>query len=243
MPDRRSPIPDPRFPIPTPHPPAAKICGLTNLEDALVAAAAGADFLGFIFYPPSKRAVTPATVAHISAALRGRPNCPILVGVFVDETAAAMAQILDQCQLDLAQLSGRETPGIVGDPSSELFGRCFKALKPTSLAEAQAEVEWYLPTEPQPGHPTLLIDAYHPSLPGGTGQTADWSIAAALAELTPGLMLAGGLNPNNVAQAIRQVRPFAVDVAGGVEARPGRKDHALIRAFIQNTKATADEVD
>ena len=89
----------------------------------------------------------------------------------------------------------------------------------------------------------MLIDTYHPTLRGGTGQTADWSIAAALTELTPGLMLAGGLNPANVAQAIHQVRPFAVDVAGGVEARPGRKDHALVRAFIKEAKGTRTSAD
>jgi phosphoribosylanthranilate isomerase len=220
------------------QPPFVKICGLTNLEDALFAAEAGADFLGFIFYPPSKRAVTPATVAHISAALRDRSHCPILVGVFVDETAAAMAQILDQCRLDLAQLSGRETPDTVGDPNSPIYGRVFKVLKPIALAEAQAEVEWYIPPEIRPGVPSLLIDTYHPTLPGGTGQTADWSIAAELARQIPRLMLAGGLNPGNVVEAIEQVKPFAVDVAGGVEARPGRKDHALVEAFIEEAKGT-----
>jgi phosphoribosylanthranilate isomerase len=220
------------------RPPAVKICGLTNLEDALAAADAGADYLGFIFYPPSKRAVTPPTVAHISAVLRRRPERPLLVGVFVDETAEAMAQILDRSRLDLAQLSGRETPNLIGDPESPIYGRCFKALKPTTLAEAEAEVEWYLPLEPLPGSPSLLVDAYHPTLPGGTGRKADWTIAAELARSTPGLMLAGGLNPDNVVQAIEQVRPFAVDVAGGVEARPGRKDHAKVRAFIQRAKGT-----
>jgi phosphoribosylanthranilate isomerase len=216
--------------------PLVKICGLTNLEDALAAADAGADFLGFIFYPPSKRAVTPPAVAHITAVLRRRSACPILVGVFVDETAQAMAQILDSCHLDLAQLSGRETPNIIGDPASPLYDRCYKALKPTTLAEAKAEIEWYLPPEPHPAAPTVLIDAYHPTLPGGTGRTADWAIAAALADATPGLMLAGGLNPDNVSLAIRQVRPFAVDVAGGVEAGPGRKDHALVQAFVDQVK-------
>lgn len=218
--------------------PAVKICGLTNVEDARFAADAGADFLGFIFYPPSKRAVTPATVAHIAAALRAKSHCPVLVGVFVDETGTAMANILDRCQLDLAQLSGDETPNLVGDPGSPIYGRCYKTIKPTALDEAYAELEWYLPPERQPGQPSLLVDAYHPDLPGGTGRTADWSIAAALADVAPGLMLAGGLNPANVAEAIRQVRPFAVDVAGGVEARPGRKDHAKVQAFIENARTT-----
>ena len=214
-----------------------KICGLTNVEDARVAADAGADFLGFVFHPPSKRAVTPATVAHISAVLRARGDRPMLVGVFVDETADTIAQLLDSCRLDLAQLSGHETPNLIGDPDSPLFGRSFKALKPTNLVEAEAEAEWYLPPVMTPSAPSLLIDAFHPDLPGGTGLRADWAIAAELARTTPRLMLAGGLNPENVTEAILQVRPFAVDVSGGVESQPGRKNRDQIKAFIENAKA------
>jgi phosphoribosylanthranilate isomerase len=228
----------PQPPAPSPRPPLVKICGLTNLEDALAAAEAGADFLGFIFYPRSKRAVTPATVARISAALGELTRPPLLVGVFVDEAAVTMAEILASCRLNLAQLSGREPANIVGDPASPLYGRCYKVLKPATLAEAQAEAEWYMPPEPDRVAPSLMIDAYHPTLQGGTGRTADWAIAATLARSTPGLMLAGGLTPDNVEAAIHQVRPFAVDVAGGVEAGPGRKDHALLRAFIQRAKRT-----
>jgi phosphoribosylanthranilate isomerase len=212
-----------------------KICGLTNLEDAWAAVAAGADYLGFIFYPPRPRSVTPETVQRIASVLRSDPRCPILVGVFVDETSEQMADTLAFCGLDLAQLSGDEPPALIGDPASPLYGRSYKALRPASAAEAEAEAEWY--RAPQPGKgPSLLLDAYHPTLRGGTGQTADWAVAGRLAEGVPGLMLAGGLRPDNVAAAVKQVRPFAVDVASGVEAKPGRKDQALVQGFVANAK-------
>jgi phosphoribosylanthranilate isomerase len=214
-----------------------KICGLTTLEDAQLAADAGADLLGFILYSASPRAVTPETAQTIVASLRRRPECPLLVGVFVNEPAATVASILDQCALDLAQLHGDEPPSFVGDPASLLYGRSYKALRPTTLAEAEADSEWYLPPNPVAGRPALLLDAYHPRLRGGSGHSANWTIAARLASQTPGLLLAGGLNPANVAAAVRQVRPFGVDVASGVEASPGRKDPDLVRAFIQVAKA------
>ena len=219
-----------------------KICGITNLDDALVTLEAGADYLGFIFYPPSKRAIDVQNAQCIVSHLRAEPQFasadpPLLVGVFVDETAASMADILDLCQLDLAQLSGDEVPAFIGDADSPLFGRSFKALRPTSLDEARAEAEWYLPPQMLPGQPALLIDTYHPTLRGGSGQTGDWGLIAQLAQETPQLMLAGGLTADNVFSAVKQVQPFAVDVASGVEASPGRKDHALVRAFIANAKA------
>ena len=210
-----------------------KICGLTNVADALAAARAGADFLGFIFYPPSPRTTNESDVTTMVQALRQEPHCPRLVGVFVNETAATMAGVLDRCGLDLAQLHGDETPNLIGDPASPLYGRSYKVLKPASLAEAEAEMEWYLPPEPKPGNPTVLIDTLHPTLHGGTGEVADWSMAATLANGQAGFMLAGGLTPVNVAEAIRQVRPFAVDVASGVEARKGVKDHEKVRAFVR----------
>ena len=217
--------------------PRVKICGITNLDDALVAIQAGADYLGFILYPPSKRAITEKEVHYLVSRLREQPDCPLLVGVFVDETADSMAQTLDYCGLDLAQLSGNETPNLIGDPASPIYGKSYKALRPMSVDEAEAEAEWYLPPEIAPGQPSLLIDAYHATLYGGTGQTADWSLAAQMAKSIPSLMLAGGLNPDNVALAARQVRPYAVDAASGVESSPGRKDHSLVRSFIANAKA------
>jgi phosphoribosylanthranilate isomerase len=213
-----------------------KICGITNLADAQVAVEAGADYLGFIFYPPSKRAIELEAARQIVAELRAAPGCPLLVGVFVNETAVHTAHILDTCQLDLAQLSGEETPSLIGDPHSPIYGRAYKALRPASLAEAEADAEWYTSPVVAAGAPTLLLDTYHPTLRGGTGQTTDWQMAATLAQKTPGLMLAGGLTPTNVAEAIAQVRPFAVDTASGVETAPGLKDHNLVRLFISRAK-------
>ena len=234
-----------------------KICGLTNLDDAQTAVTAGADYLGFIFYPPSKRSIDINTAKTIVQMVRHAPFCPILVGVFVNESGSRMAEVLDEVGLDLAQLSGEEVPFLVGDEQSPIYGRSYKALRPTSLAEAEADAEWYavdgnvaerdpsvqlsVKSEQSPisslQSPSLLIDTYHPTLRGGTGEIGDWTMSAQLAQKVPGLMLAGGLNADNVAEAVRVVQPFAVDVASGVEASPGQKDPALVRAFIQNAKS------
>lgn len=224
-----------------PFTPWVKVCGITNLEDALAAVEAGADYLGFVFYPPSKRAIEVEAAAAIAAELRQRPDCPLLVAVFVNETAAVMAATVERCRLDLAQLSGDEPPALIGDSRSPLYGRSYKALRPASLAEAEADADWFLsPAFPagvqaggrRPVAPALLIDSYHPTLRGGSGETGDWAMSARLAAKVPGLMLAGGLTADNVAEAVRQVRPFAVDVASGVEITPGRKDRRLMQAFV-----------
>lgn len=219
-----------------------KICGLTTLDDALLAADAGADLLGFIFYAGSKRHVTVDGVRPIAARLRARPACPLLVGVFVNETAATMAAVLDACTLDLAQLHGDEVPRLIGDPASPLYGRSFKAIRPHSYLEAQAEAEWYVPPTPRPDFPDLLVDAWHPTAYGGTGETGDWALAAQLTADVPRLLLAGGLTPDNVARAVAQVRPWGVDVAGGTEAAPGRKDPARLHAFIANARRAAADL-
>ncbi|MCA9929555.1 MAG: phosphoribosylanthranilate isomerase [Anaerolineales bacterium] len=217
-----------------------KICGITNLEDALAAADAGADFLGFIFYPPSKRSIDVEAAKKIVAHLRRRRNCPVLVGVFVNETGTHMAHVLDTVGLDLAQLSGEEVPKLVGDESSPIYGRSYKVLRPASFAEAEADAEWFLSPQSSVLSPQLLIDTYHPTLRGGTGEIGDWEMSAKLAAQIPGLMIAGGLNADNVVEAVQQIRPFAVDVAGGVEAHPGKKDPDLVRAFIRNAKLIDD---
>lgn len=209
-----------------------KICGLRTLADAIEAADAGADYLGFIFYPLSIRAVTVEQVQPIAAGLRSRANCPILVGVFVDEPVDAVAGTLDACGLDLAQLSGDEPPEWLRDPASPLAGRGYKAIRPETLAQATRQASVYRPEPPSATGPDLLLDTYHPTLKGGTGETVDWEIAAHLARARPRLMLAGGLSLANVAAAVERVRPFAVDVASGVELAPGVKDPRVLRAFV-----------
>lgn len=213
-----------------------KICGITNLDDALVAVESGADYLGFIFYPPSKRAIGLQGAKQIIQELLQRADCPLLVGVFVNETAAYMAHVIEDLRLDFAQLSGEEVPSMIADRQSPLFGRAYKGIRPATQTEAEVEAEWYLIPD-RPDHlPSLLVDTYHPTLRGGSGEIGDWTLSAALAQKHPGLMLAGGLTAGNVSQAVRIVRPFAVDVASGVEAQPGKKDNALVRTFIEEAK-------
>lgn len=209
-----------------------KICGLTNLADAEAAVEAGADLLGFIFYPKSPRYVSPEMVQAIVAALRGGDNGrsasgPLMVGVFVNTAADEIAAILDQTGLDYAQLHGDEPPATV----AALNGRGFKALRPTSADLALAQAADYA-AYPGPAAPQLHIEGYSPTAYGGAGARADWSIAAQVAAAYPRLLLAGGLDPDIVHLAIRQVRPWGVDVSSGVETSPGRKDHAKLRAFI-----------
>lgn len=213
-----------------------KICGITDLADAVAAVQSGADYLGFILYPPSKRAINAKNVKQIVEDLRQDPDCPLLVGVFVNETAGYMVQMLEECRLDLAQLSGDEVPSLVADERSPLFGHAYKGIRPASMTEAQVEAEWYAVPDRSGRLPSLLIDSYHPNLWGGTGETGDWQLSARLAQQYPGLMLAGGLNSGNVAAAVRQVRPFAVDVASGVETSPGKKDHEQVALFIKEAK-------
>jgi phosphoribosylanthranilate isomerase len=205
-----------------------KICGTTNLDDALAAAEAGADLLGFIFYPRSPRYVAPEAVAEIVRVVRARciapPQC---VGVFVNTPTQEVQAILAQTGLDLAQLHGDEPVEQV----QALSGRGFKAIRPTETEQATALATAYAAFG-SPSGPQLLIDAYHPQLYGGGGRRGDWEIAAAVARRVERLLLAGGLTPENVAEAVRRVKPWGVDVASGVEAAPGRKDHAKMRAFI-----------
>jgi len=206
-----------------------KICGITHLEDARCAASAGADFLGFILYPKSPRYIAPEAAGEIVQAIRAEfgaaPRC---VGVFVDEPVDAVRAAIETVHLDLAQLHGAETPDVV----AALAPRAFKALRPQTLAEAQKAFASYGPPSAPSTAPALLVDAYHPQQMGGTGQVADLEIARWLAERCR-LLLAGGLTPDNVADAIAQVRPWGVDVASGVEVSKGKKDHAKVREFIE----------
>jgi phosphoribosylanthranilate isomerase len=212
-----------------------KICGITNVGDACVAVEAGADLLGLIFYPKSPRYVAPERAAFITGAVRGiyGPRRPRFVGVFVDEPVERIRLLLDTLGLDLAQLHGHEPAGVI----RQLCPRAFKAIRPHTGAQAQAALDTYRDTVPDdPRLPELLVDAYHPQKLGGTGHKADPELARWFARRTR-LLLAGGLTPDNVRAAVKQIRPWGVDVSSGVELRPGVKDPARIRAFLQAVRA------
>lgn len=201
-----------------------KICGIRTLAEALAALDAGADMLGFNFYPPSPRYIDQGACARIVSALRALDKKAIYASVFVNEDPLRMRETLSVCGLDLAQLSGDEEPGIL----ASLDGCAFKAVRPTTLIEAVDLLSRY--TRPSP--PALLVDASVKGAYGGTGQTSSWTIARSLAGQAP-ILLAGGLTPDNVGEAIHQVQPWGVDVASGVESSPGVKEAAKIRAFVE----------
>ena len=200
-----------------------KICGLTNLGDALAAVEAGADLLGFNFYPSSPRYIALEVCTRIVSELRARGMQVVTVGVFVNLPAVEMLKIMDTCRLDLAQLSGDESPGAGSDRAARLQG-----LTPGKYRGAARSLANY---KPRSEAPAWLIDAHRAGQYGGTGKIAEWNLARSLARKAP-ILLAGGLNPTNVAQAVRQVQPWGVDVASGVETSPGIKDDAKMRAFV-----------
>ena len=202
----------------------SKICGITCIDDALAAVAAGADAVGFVFYAKSPRAVTVLQARAIIAAL---PPFVTSVGLFVNASACELNETLDAVPLDLLQFHGDETP-----EQCEGYHRPFiKALRVKAgddIAQACARYS---------NASGILLDAYVEGVPGGTGEVFDWSLIPQ--RLSKPIILAGGLSANNVAQAIAQVRPYAVDVSGGVEKSKGIKDHAKIRAFMQAVRATS----
>ncbi len=212
-----------------------KICGITSLADALVAAEAGADLLGLNFYKSSPRYVTSENASNICDSLREQlgAECPVLVGIFVNELVSNVSLITGQVGLDFAQLSGDESDAMM----AELHGIGFKAIRPMNLAMALDDVQYFSNSMPSDERaPSLLLDAYHPNLFGGTGEEASVEVALAVKERVPRLMLAGGLNPENVAARIEVIQPWGVDVASGVEAEPGVKNAALVKAFIAAAK-------
>jgi phosphoribosylanthranilate isomerase len=205
-----------------------KICGIRTLEEALAALEAGADLLGFNFYPPSPRSLSPVECARIQAGLAGCGFTGRGVGIFVNAPPFEVLGIMDECGLALAQLSGDEPP----EDLELLQGRAYKAIRPRTAAEARSQaVEYTTHPDPNPAAPALLVDAYHPGQYGGVGQVGNWELAAILAPAYP-VLLAGGLRPENVARALAEVHPWGVDVASGVEASPGRKDPARVAAFV-----------
>lgn len=214
-----------------------KICGITNVDDGRCAAEAGADLLGFVFYPKSPRYVEPAAAGEITAALRQEfgQQAPRMVGVFVDEPPKRVEAILDEAGLDLAQLHGSEPPAEL----RMLQPRAFKAIRPQGRGDAEAMTASFYDVVPDSDDlPQFLIDAYHPWKFGGTGQMTDLAVAKLIAKRFR-LLLAGGLTPETVGPAIERVRSWGVDVSSGVEREKGVKDHDKVRAFI----AAAREAD
>ncbi len=221
-----------------------KICGITNLEDAVCALEAGADLLGFVFYPKSPRYITSDRVGQIVQVLRSSQfaihNSARFVGLFVNESVERIQALLTETQLDYAQLHGDEAPDVL----VQLGARAFRAIRPTDPLDALNQAErFYRPegaratlADTLDAAPRLLMDAYDPQAYGGTGKRADWHAAAEIARRVPNLLLAGGLTAENVADAIRLVRPWGVDVSSGVEAAPGKKDPKKVQNFITQAK-------
>jgi len=198
-----------------------KICGLTNLEDARHAARCGADLLGFIFVSSSPRYVESKQVQAIIAALRAE-RCPALtVGVFADQPASVIRETVARCGLDRVQLHRQETPERFCELGVPIL-RAARVRERVPWEELSAWRAW-----------AYLLDAYDPHRLGGTGQAWRWELLANKPPDAGRILVAGGLTPDNVAQAIRQAQPWGVDVSSGVEAAPGRKDPALVERFIR----------
>lgn len=197
-----------------------KICGLTRKQDVQDAVAAGADALGFVLYAPSPRAVTAEQAAQL---LQSVPAFVTSVALFVNESAEEIKRVLSICPFDLLQFHGDESADFCRQ-----FNRPYmKAIRVRSASDIEDAVQQY------PDSKALLLDAYVENLPGGTGQAFDWRL---IPQLSVPWVLAGGLKANNVAAAINQVQPFAVDISGGVEASKGIKDRQKIQEFISEVR-------
>ena len=195
-----------------------KICGITTLEDAQMAVEAGADAIGFMFYPASPRSIKPEAAARIARRLS-----PFLtkVGVFVDADDRDVRELLAAGAIDAVQFHGGETPGFC-----RLFGRsAIKAFR-INGADSLADLRRY-------DQETWLLDSYVPGIPGGTGAVFNWDLAVTASSFGRPIILAGGLKPENVASAVRKVSPYGVDVSSGVESSPGKKDPLKVREFIR----------
>ena len=204
-----------------------KVCGITEPEDARIAVAAGADGLGFIFVPQSPRHIDPDMVRKITREL---PPLVDAVGVFVDEEMEVVEEIMQYCCLSFIQLHGSETP----DYCEKISCRVIKSF---SIGPATKSEDFAPYAEAVSG---FLLDTYHKDMAGGTGMVFDWNLVGQIQPPGP-IILAGGLNPENIGEAIRQVKPFAVDVNSGVEYQPGRKDTEKLKNFADEVRK-ADEL-
>jgi len=210
-----------------------KICGLTNLEDARWAAQCGADLLGFIFVPSSPRYVTPDKVAEITANLADEGCRARFVGVFADEPAESVRRIASTCSLHLAQLHGHETPEYAYElglpPNGVIGGLPVIVARRVRGAIPWEELSCFCPW-------AYLLDGYDPQRLGGTGQPWPWELLAEGGQRLERVILAGGLTPLNVGEALLRASPWGVDVSTGVEASPGHKDPAKVERFIRRVK-------
>lgn len=198
-----------------------KICGITRLEDLHAACEAGADALGFVFYSKSPRNLSIEQAVALTQAL---PPFVQSVGLFVDAEPGFVRTVLDAVPLDLLQFHGDETPGYCRQ-----FGRPY--LKAVRVRQGTDLLKYgYDFADAR----ALLLDAYVPGVPGGTGERFDWKLIPAA--IPKPIVLSGGLNPDNVAEAVRTVHPWAVDVSSGVEAAPGIKDANKVAAFVEQAK-------
>ncbi len=194
-----------------------KICGITRIEDARAAAECGADAVGFIFHPPSPRYVAAERARAITAEL---PEGIVKVGVFVNRPAEEVERIVETCGLDLIQVHGDESPAYCHRLPA---GRVIKAVSPRAPDELRRLADYEVRA--------FLVDARDAGRYGGTGKRADWELAARIGELHP-LILAGGLDAENIAEALAAVAPRAVDINSGCESAPGIKDHGRMRQII-----------
>lgn len=208
-----------------------KICGITNLEDALLSAKFGADALGFNFYEKSPRYISPEKAREIIGQL---PPEVLKVGVFVNESKEKILETAEIARLDAVQLHGEETPAFVrqlkAKTNLEIIKafRVSEAFKPEDVLRYEAEA--------------ILLDAYSPKEHGGTGETFDWEIAKKVREIFPKMYLAGGLSHDNVRRAIKELKPFAVDVCSGIEEVKGKKDKVKLINFIIQAKRALKEL-
>lgn len=205
-----------------------KICGITNLEDARAAVAAGADALGFVFHAASPRHISPDAARAIIGQL---PPFVLTVGVFVNEDAKVVRDLMDSCGLAIAQLHGDESATYC-----EMLGRpVLRAIRLKDRGSLLAMAEYKGRARVR----GFVVDAFDEAAYGGTGRVADWGLAAEAAAAAP-VLLAGGLTADNVGEGIRTVRPYGVDVSSGVEASPGKKDLAKLAAFVCAVRACTE---
>lgn len=214
-----------------------KICGVTRLEDAHLCAELGINLIGFNFYKKSPRYLSPEDAATICDDLWRSygTECPVLVGVFVNELVSNITAVMDKVGLDFAQLSGDESDSTL----KELYPKAYKAIQLMNAQQAKEDCAYFAPFFPLDERaPQVLLDAYHPTLRGGTGAQASLEVAQATLATAQRVMLAGGLTPENVGERVRTLRPWGVDVASGVESgQAGIKDHEKLRAFVQAVRS------